>query len=161
MGNGDLEKFFIPNLAAQFPALCRLEVVGIDLCPAGLQIAREAVHNAGSEAGITVTFTPICNFMEKIPAQDWRDLGKKKTIVLASLALHHVDPTERRTVLSTIAKEVNPSAMIIVEGHVNHASSSLVERFLSSWSHYSMVWEIIDNVNDLKPNVVFFLCFWD
>ncbi|MCB0706736.1 MAG: hypothetical protein KDC34_15580 [Saprospiraceae bacterium] len=138
----------IIGLSEKLPQLRKLHVVGIEPFAEALEKAEENILAFNGKVPFQIEFTALHDFAENVDFAAIKTTGEK-TIVNASLALHHIQSDKQR--LDTIArvKKMNPNAFLLIEPNVDHYEPEFHRRFQNCYSHFYHIFQVIDRIEHI------------
>ncbi|RCW50271.1 GRAS family protein [Paenibacillus prosopidis] len=155
IGTGRQIVSLLQELALQDRRPSSIELFAIEPNEQCLRQAQENVMVAAESCGIRVSFHPIPYEIESMPDEIWSRLavGSSK-IVNASFALHHIRDTHagsagKNGVLRKLSS-LRPAVVVMCEPDSDHQTSDAISRFINCWQHFSLVFELIDQL-DIPP----------
>jgi ubiquinone/menaquinone biosynthesis C-methylase UbiE len=152
IGTGHQVNVLLQRLNAD-PAsrLKRLKIVGIEPSKEALQQAKNLLEGFSTSTQVQVEFIPVQSFAEEITLENYQEWVQEgfPVIVNASLVLHHISTLEKRLKVLQTVRQLGASALVITEPNVNHFENDYAKRFENCFHHFSMCFEIIDQL-DLK-----------
>ena len=131
--------------ANQLSGLKKLHIIGIEPFADALQIANSTITSYASNVHFDLSFTGYNSFIEDISFSQL-DIIKGKLIVNASLSLHHIQDSKKRSHVISAIKLLNPTAFILIEPNVDHYESSFSIRFMNCYHHYYNIFKVIDRL---------------
>lgn len=128
------------------PNLKKLKIVGIEPNAEALREAGRQIGSFSTNATYDLEYTGYQAFAEQF---DYKQLGMPdtKTIVNASLALHHIQDSHKRNETLKNIRTLHPEALLLIEPNVNHMEISLSKRIVHCYHHYYNLFRVIDLLN--------------
>ncbi len=156
IGKGHFEVQLLKALAEGGKALpTHIKMIGLDIDEYSLQEAGENIARAAKEflpAYVKVEYSSICAFAEQVPAETWAQIrthGTDSLGVISAFTLHHLSSAEdRHQVLKNIA-DCRAGVFLQVEPDVNHFTPVLRDRLVNCWTHFGMIFNLIDQKQEL------------
>ena len=157
VGTGQQEVALIRRLAAENRLPSVLHMLAVEPSESSLHEAERGISAAAAEAGLELTFTPLCGLVEHFDDVDWAALrdGARgaRLLVNAAFAVHHVlgvgnrDPVAARETLMRSLATLAPAAVVLCEPHSDHQEPDLRRRFDWCLWHYGRVFRLIDRLD--------------
>jgi hypothetical protein len=129
--------------------LKKLHVVGIEPFGDALEKAGKNILAQNGQVPFEIHFTGIQDSVENIDLTAIPGIGGK-IIVNASLALHHIQSDQQRQATIAQIKALNPGAFFLIEPNVNHYEPNFFKRFVSSYHHFSNIFQVIDQIEHVS-----------
>jgi hypothetical protein len=135
----------IVGLLRSSRTLKKLHIVGIEPSEDALDIAIKSFSSIQNELPFELQFSPIHDFIENIDFSKIENITGT-IIVNASLSLHHIQSSEKRTEIISKIKKIKPTAFILIEPNVNHFETDFYQRFRNCYNHFHGIFKVIDNL---------------
>jgi hypothetical protein len=133
------------NSTEELYHLKKMHVVGIEPSAEALKKAEKAIMSLNKDTQFEIDFIAINGFVENL---DLKSLiqPKGKTIVNASLALHHIQTSEKRFNTLKALNELKPHAFLLTEPNVDHFEPNFYRRFENCYQHFYNIFRVIDKL---------------
>lgn len=131
--------------------LQKLHVVGIEPFGDALEKACKNILAQNGHVPFEIRFTGIQQSVEQVDLTTIPGL-QGKIIVNASLALHHIQSDKQRQTTIAQIKALNPGAFFLIEPNVNHYEPDFFKRFVSSYHHFSNIFQVIDQIEHVSAD---------
>jgi hypothetical protein len=125
--------------------LKKLHIVGIEPANEALKIAEQNILSQQNDLPFEIQFTSVNEFIENVNFATIKDLSGT-IIVNASLALHHIQSSEKRSEIISGIKKIKPAVFILIEPNVNHFETDFYQRFRNCYNHFHGIFKVIDNL---------------
>ncbi len=135
--------------AKKLSNLKKLNIIGIEPFVEALKIAETNINSCKEDVHFDIEFAGINAFAEEIDFTQFQQISHT-LIVNASLALHHIQSTEKRDDVIASIKNLNPKAFILIEPNVNHYEKDFASRFMNCYHHYYNIFKVIDRL-EIEP----------
>lgn len=129
--------------------LQKLHVIGIEPFGDALEKAGKLILAQNGQVPFDIRFTGIQDSVEKVDLTSITGL-QGKIIVNASLALHHIQSDKKRQTTIAQIKALKPGAFFLIEPNVNHYEPDFFKRFVSSYHHFSNIFQVIDQIEHVS-----------
>ncbi|HEX8434888.1 GRAS family protein [Archangium sp.] len=149
LGTGRQEVALLRRLKERGVALRRLTVVGVEPDTDSLHRAETDLTAAARELDLDLRFRGIPRVIEALGADDWRWLrdGPGPRVVHSAFALHHMaGDLDQRQVLFERFRELEPTAVVLIEPNSDHFTNSLAQRFHNAWRHLFFIFGLVDEL---------------
>lgn len=134
------------ELSGDLKQLKKLQIVGVEPSERALMHAKRTMENLNEKTNFEIEFLGINDFIENIDLKKHVN-SQGKIIVNASLALHHIQLSEKRFEVLKMIKSLNPLALFMVEPNVDHFEPNFYRRFQNCYQHFYAVFQVIDKLN--------------
>jgi hypothetical protein len=149
LGTGRQEVALLRRLKERGAAPRHLTVVGVEPDAESLHRAEAGLTAAARELGIDLSFRGIARVVEALDADDWRWLRDSPgpRVVHSAFALHHMagDQEQRQTLFDRF-RELEPTAVVLVEPSSDHFTNCLTQRFHNVWRHLFHIFGLVDEL---------------
>lgn len=134
--------------AKSLEQLKKLHFVGIEPFGEALRQAEKNILGHNGQTSFEITFKGIQDGAENV---DFNTIGPLpgKIIVNASLALHHIQTSQKRTETIAQIRQINPEAVLLIEPNVNHYEPDFFARFKNCYHHFYSIFQVIDRIEDI------------
>lgn len=154
LGKGKQMAALLENCAAKGCSLKKVHVLGLDPDPVNLEDSEKNLLDLSDKVPFEIEFSGICNLLEKMENSELDEIKTKaagKLVINAAYALHHIahpigDYEYRTEVFKTI-KSLDPLLFTLIEPNSDHDIDTISKRFHNAWSHFSIVFNLINESN--------------
>lgn len=144
IGQG-VQMMHVLQAANNITTLKKVNIIGIEPFADALSTAQKNIDDLKKSLNFQVNFRPINQFIEEINFSELV-IGPCKLIVNASLALHHIQSSEKRNDVLKDIKSLNPFLFLLIEPNVNHMEVDINKRFENCYNHYYNLFLVIDKL---------------
>lgn len=139
--------------------LKKLVIIGIEPFQEALSIAEQRINTIKDTLPFSINFIGIPEYIECLEFENISGIIGK-TIINASLALHHIQSKSQRSETIRKIKTLNPFSFYLIEPNVNHFEPELEKRIIHCFNHFYAIFKVIDrldiSLNDKNALKVFF-----
>lgn len=135
--------------AKQLSTLKKLCIIGIEPFKDALDMAERNINDCRDKVHFDIEFKGFHSFIEEFDFSKCENLSGT-LIVNASLALHHIQSSEKRDEVIANIQQLNPAAFLLIEPNVNHYEHDFAKRFMNCYHHYYNIFMVIDKL-DIDP----------
>lgn len=126
--------------------LNKLVIVGIEPFAEALQKAEATILSYQGKLPFEIEFAGIHDVAENVDFEVIPNLSGA-IIVNASLALHHIQSEQQRSETIARIKQINPTALLLIEPNVNHYEPDFHQRFVNCYHHFYRIFQVIDRID--------------
>ena len=132
--------------AKKLSTLKKLHIIGIEPFAEALHMAETNIRACAETVPFGIEFTGVHGFAEEIDFSGFKPVSGI-LIVNASLALHHIQSSQKRNQVITAIKQLDPEAFILIEPNVDHYEKDFAIRFMNCYHHYYNIFQVIDRLD--------------
>jgi hypothetical protein len=153
IGSAQQEADFLERLAQRKNPPRRITVVGLEPATASLEAAQQTLRETAAALKLDFEFLSLCKPVEELLDADLEGIRQRSGALLISesFALHHAGrDTEGNELRDRILRQLNslkPQGFVLIEPNSNHVTPNLKERFQNCWSHFALVFRVIDRLD--------------
>ncbi len=136
--------------AKSLPNLKAITLVGIEPFTDALSQATARFNAVKADLPFELNYIPVAEYVEQA---DFASLcpSSQPVIVNASLALHHIQTSEKRNQVMDAIHSINPVAFFLIEPNVDHFEPDFEKRFHNCFGHFYAIFRLIDTL-DITSN---------
>lgn len=136
----------------------RLTVVAVEPDAVRLRAVEHNLLEASQTYGLDVQVMPFHAFVEELDPSFWALVASLPGALLvhAAFALHHIRGEaageELRDTVFRRLRMLEPRALVLTEPSSDHHATSLEQRFRQGWRHYSLVFQLVEELSLPEPD---------
>lgn len=153
IGTGRQELALLQELERRNQLPKKVIVYAIEPSEESVREARKVLEDAGKRMNIDLVFHSFVSTIEDLSKEDWLLIGQgnEPLLVNAAFSMHHMRDREgeantRNAIMRKIV-EWRPISFVLCEPYSNHHTADLQERFLNCWHHYSLLFQLINELS--------------
>ncbi|MGD8189383.1 GRAS family protein [Brevibacillus ginsengisoli] len=156
IGTGRQEIALLEELQQRNQLPKKITIYAIEPSKESIEKAQQVIEDAARRMNIEVIFYPFVSTIEDLPEENWQVIAQREDplFVNAAFALHHirdrVGEVDTRTQMIRKIHSLSPNKFVLCEPYSNHYTSDLHERFLNCWHHFSLLFQLINELSLTK-----------